>query len=206
MPLNTAVQDTDKKLEAFGNAILGEAIEESRRITDELHKRQEEIISGAKAEISADAERYVNVRISEIQAREGRRVAARMTENKHTLLQYREDCATESFAKVSARIEAFTASEDYLPHLKTLLRQAVEALGYGFSATVYLRPEDMRFADELMNSASGVSLAFAEGSFALGGLSLVCLSKGRRVDMTFDSALSDMVGHFSELAGLNIGN
>ena len=64
----------------------------------------------------------------------------------------------------------------------------------------------MRFADELMNSASGVSLAFAEGSFALGGLSLVCLSKGRRVDMTFDSALSDMVGHFSELAGLNIGN
>lgn len=206
MVLDTAINDTDKKLEAFGAAIITEAIDESRRITDELLKKQYEMVDKAEAEIAEETARRTKTRIDEIKAREGRRVAAKMTENKRALLQYREDCAAETFEQIKSRIAEFTASENYLPHLKALLQKAVGVLGYGFSATVYLREEDMHFESELMKSVSSVSLAFEAGSFTLGGLSLVCQSKGRRVDMTFDSALGDMIGHFSELSGLNIGD
>lgn len=199
------IQETDKKLEAFTGAIVADAIRESKAITEELHKKQNELISRAEKEISSEAERYKKNRIAEIMAREGRRVNTRMTQNKYTLLQYREDCATEAFGEVRERIKTFTASHEYLPHLKQLLQKAIDALGYGFSAEVYLRREDMRFADELLHAATGVSLDFKEGSFSLGGLSVVCPAMGRRADMTFDTALSDMLGHFSELTGLNMG-
>lgn len=206
MVLDTEIKYTDEKLKAFSSSILNEAIAESRRITDELHRRKLEMAKRTEAQIAEDTARRTKARINEIRAGESRRVAARMTENKRALLQFREDCATKTFDEVRERIVEFTASGDYLPHLKALLQRAVNALGYGFSATVYLRSEDMRFSDELMKSVSGVSLAFSEGDFSLGGLSLVCQSRGRRVDMTFDSAMSDMVGHFSELSGLNIGD
>ena len=206
MVLDTAIKDTDKKLAAFSDTVLTEAIEESRRITDQLKKKQNELIARAEKEIAEETDRRVKNRVAEIKAREGRRVAGKMTENKRALLQFREDCATQTFEQAKQQIAAFTASEEYLPHLINLLQRAVGVLGYGFSATVYLREEDMRFADELIKSVTGVSLAFSAGSFSLGGLSLVCQSKGRRVDMTFDSALGDMVGHFSELAGVNIGD
>ncbi len=199
------IQETDKKLEAFTDAIVDAAIAQSKTITDELREKQQEMIDRAEAEISAEAERYKNAKIAEIMAREGRRVNSKMTDNKHTLLQYREDCATETFSQVKEKIVRFTSSEDYLPHLKKLLQKAIDALGYGFSAEVYLRREDMHFADELLSAASGVSLAFKEGNFALGGLTVVCPSMGRRVDMSFDAALGDMVGHFSELTGLKLG-
>ncbi len=205
MVLDTAVNDTDKKLEAFTDTILAEAIEDSRRITQELREKQNQLIAKAEAEIAADTQRRIKTRIAEGKARESRRVAAKMTDNKRTILQYREDCTAEAFGEVKKRIAAFTASEDYLPHLQRLLSKAVGVLGYGFSATVYLRQEDMHFAPELMSNVVGVSLAFEQGSFTLGGLSLFCQSKGRRIDITFDSALGDMVGHFSELLGLNIG-
>ena len=206
MVLDTALKDTDKKLAAFSDSIIAEANEDSKRITEALQEQRDSLIKAAEAEIAEETARRTKLRINEINAREGRRVAAQMMENKRAQLQCREDCAAEAFEVAKQRIAFFTTSSEYLPHLKWLLSRAVGVLGYGFSATVYLRGEDMQYADELMKSVSGVSLAFCEGSFKLGGLSLVCRSRGRRIDMTFDSALSDMVGHFSELSGLNIGD
>ena len=70
---------------------------------------------------------------------------------------------------------------------------------------VYLRPEDMHFSDELQESVTGVNLAFREGDFYLGGMRVVCPSKGQRIDMSFDTAMSDMLGHFTEITGINMG-
>lgn len=198
------IQDTDKKLEAFTDAILAKAFEDSQGIVSELTEKEQEIISKKKAEIEAEANRYAETKISEIRTREGYRVNSRMTENKRTLLQYREDCANEANDAIKAKIAEFTASEEYLPHLKELLQKAVDVFGYGFSAEVQLRPEDMKYADELASFVSGVSLTFAKGSFELGGLCLYCPSKGKQVDLTFDEALDDLMDHFAEITGLRI--
>ena len=198
------MQDTDKKLEAFTDTIIAEAMDEANKITFELRARQDAMIKDAETATANDADRYQKSSIAEIRASEERRISAKLNSNKHALLEYREAWANEMHKQVIGRINDFTASDAYLPHLKELLKRAIDSLGYGLSAEVFLRPEDLRYADELLNSTSGVSLAFTEGDFSLGGLRVVCHSKGQRIDMSFDTALSDMVGHFSEIAGIKM--
>ena len=198
------IQDTDKKLEAFTDTIISEAVEEAHQITIDLRNKQDELIKQAEAEIAAEAERYEKVTVAAVKAAEEIRISAKQTENKRVLLEYREACAIETYKQVQQKIGEFTACAEYLPHLKKLLKKAIDTLGYGFSAEVFLRSEDMHFADELLVSSSGVSLAFFEGDFSLGGLRVVCRSKGQRIDMSFDTALNDMIGRFSELAEISM--
>jgi len=198
------IKDTDKKLEEFTGAIITDAIEDSKKIVLELRDKQEKLISKADTDIAAEAMRYQNVKIAEIKTKENLRINARMTGNKFTLLQYREEWANKAFVEVRDKVVEFTASEEYLPHLESLLKRAIEFLGYGHLVEISLRPEDMHFADELMSSVTGVSIAVTQGSFSLGGLRVICPSKGQRLDLSFDTSLNDMVGHFSELAGLKM--
>jgi len=198
------IKDTDKKLEEFTGAIITDAIEDSKKIVLELRDKQEKLISKADTDIAAEAMRYQNVKIAEIKTKENLRINARMTENKFALLQYREEWANKAFIEIRDKVVEFTASDEYLPHLELLLKKAIEFLGYGFLVEVSLRPEDMHFADDLIRSVTGVSIAVTEGSFSVGGLRVVCPSKGQRLDLSFDTSLKDMVGHFSELAGLKM--
>lgn len=198
------IKETDKKLEEFTGAIIADAIEDSNKIVFDLREKQEKLIKKADADIAAEAMRYQNAKITEIKTNENLRINARMTENKHALLKYREDNANEAFKEVSAKIVEFTNSEDYLPHMKNQLKKAIDFLGYGCLVELILRPEDMHLGDELIGSVTGVSITVMEGAFSLGGLRVVCHSKGQRIDLSFDTALSDMVGHFSELAGLKM--
>lgn len=195
------MQDTDKKLEAFTDTIIAEAMDEAHKITFDLRAKQDAMIKDAETATVAEADRYQKSSIAEIRASQERRISAKLNSNKHTLLEYREAWANEMHKQVIGRINDFTVTDAYLPHLQELLKKAIDSLGYGLSAEVFLRPEDMQYADELLKSTSGVSLAFTEGDFSLGGLRVVCHSKGQRIDMSFDTALSDMVGHFSEIAG-----
>lgn len=197
--------DTDKKLADFTNAMLSTAIEQSHDIIAQLSEKEKELIDRATEDIGAEVERYKNLKLAEIKADASHRVTTRMTDNKRTLLQYREDIANQVFDEVMEKIRQLTESEEYLPHLKGLLKKAVSVFGYGFAAVAILRPEDMHFADELLGEAVGVSLAFEEGAFTLGGLCLSCPAMGKQVDLTFDSALSDMVGHFADMSGLQVG-
>lgn len=198
------VLDLEKKLAAFTEAMLNAAVDDSLSAMLELRQREKVLLAQAREEISEEVSRYKSKRLAEIKARESHRVTNRMTENKRVLLQLREESAKQAFDEAKEKIVRFTQSEDYLPHLKGLLQKAVETLGYGISAEVSLRPEDMKYADELLSSVRGVSLAFREGSFTLGGLCVYAPARGKQVDMSFDSAMTDMVGHFADMSGLRV--
>lgn len=194
----------DKKLENFIDVMISEATDQSGAITEALRQKEAELMAKAEAQIEAETQKHIRTRIAEISAAENHRVSTRMTENQHTLLEFREKSAQNVYADVAQRVAEFTASPDYLPHLKMLLAKAIETFGYGYSAEILLRREDMKFADELISSATGVSLSAAEGSFSLGGLCFNCFARGKRIDLTFDSALQDIKGHFSDYAGIQI--
>lgn len=198
------VLDSEKKLAAFMEAMLNAAVDDSLGAMQELRQREKTLLDQAREEISEEVSRYKSKRLAEIKARESHRVTNRMTENKRVLLQLREESSKLAFKEAREMIARFTQSEDYLPHLKGLLQKAVETLGYGISAEVSLRPEDMKYADELLSSVGGVSLAFREGSFTLGGLCVYAPARGKQVDMSFDSAMGDMVGHFADMSGLRV--
>lgn len=195
-------QSLEKKLDAFTEVMISEATEQSRAITEELRRAEAEQMAKAEARIKAEVEKYTRNRIAEITAAENHRISTCMTDGQHRLLEYREACAQEIYADIARRIAEFTSSEEYLPHLKKLLQRAISAFGYGYSAEILLRSEDMKYSSELVGSVSGVSLTVSEGSFVLGGLCLNCPARGKRADLTFDSALADMKGHVSDYTGI----
>lgn len=196
------IQDSEGKLEAFTEAVYSKAIEDSHDIVNELNRQKEIMLSRKQKEIEAEAERYVETKIAEIRSREGSRLNSRITGNKRTLLQYREDCANEVYDAVKLKISRFAESEEYLPKLKTLLQKAVETMGYDCTAEVQLRPADMKYKGILAGEAGGSDLAFVSGDFELGGLRLYCPEKGKRIDLSFDETLDEMMEHFAEITGL----
>lgn len=196
------IRNSEGKLEAFTEAVCSKAIEDSDNIVKELDREKKDMLGKKQSEIEDEAERYVLAKISEIHAREGNKLSSHINENKRTLLQFREDCANEIYDAVKLKIRGFTESEEYLPQLKALLQKAVELMGYGFVAEVQLRPADMKYAEVLGGQVSGVSLAFVSGDFELGGLRLYCPAKSKRIDLSFDEALEDMMCHFAEITGL----
>ena len=46
--------------------------------------------------------------------------------------------------------------------------------------------------------------SFEEGGFSLGGLVFECAEKGRKIDLSFDAALEDLEGRFSEITGFSL--
>lgn len=193
-----------RKLEQFIESVLGESSEEAGRILNELQAKKEEAVAQAKEQIAYEAARHQAAKISEIKARESRRVSAHMTKNRLELFEYREDCAKEVFEAARRHIIEYVASPEYPEHLAGLLDKAIGQLGRGFSADVELRADDMHLQEYLLKSVTGVSLRFLEGDFSMGGLRLACQSRGLRVDLSFDSAMADQIGHFSELSGMYI--
>ncbi len=198
------VLDTEKKLEAFNSSIMDTVFDEALKHLDEMHAREAEIMEKAEKEIKEEVKHYRQRRFAEIRTAESHRVTTRMTENKRTILQLREEQARETFQEARERIRRFTESEEYPEHLCRLLQQAIDVLGYGFAAEVILRPEDMKYSDKLLSAAHGVSLAFREGDFRLGGLCLYCPAMGKRVDMNFDDSLAELVTHFADMSGLTV--
>ncbi len=199
------IKETDKKLEEYTAAIIADAIEDSNKIVFELRDKQEKMIKKADADLTAEALRYQNARIADIKTEESLRINARMIENKYTLLKYREDCANQAFDVVRAKIAAFTESADYLPHLVQMLQKIVGFMGVDAAIELFLRPEDMHFVGQLKAEAPEAKLSFSEGELTLGGMRAICPEKGRSIDMTFDTSVHDMIGHFTELTGLNTG-
>lgn len=195
----------EKKLEAFTNTIISEAIEDAHTITLALQSRQAEIIEKAEKGIAEEAKRYQRAAIAELKAEQERRISAKLGTNKFTLLEFREACTQEIYEQVERKVIEFTDSPAYLPHLKHLLKTALATLGTAAEAEIYLRAKDIQFQEELAAVVPEARLRFFEDGFSLGGLLVVSPSKARRIDMSFDTALADMVGHVSELAGLKMG-
>ena len=53
--------------------------------------------------------------------------------------------------------------------------------------------------------ARACELSFAEGGFSLGGLVFECPEHCRQIDLSFDAALEDLEGRFSEITGFSHG-
>lgn len=196
--------DQEEKLHAFTKTALREASRDAQRIKDELRARHDKAMAEAHSKYRAEIGRWREAKAAEARSAETRRVNSVIAENRRAMLDYRESCAKDVFAALPERLHAFTSSADYPKHMIRLLRRAYEAIGGSETMELYLREADMGLAETLCAALPDASLVVLEGDFKLGGLCLNCPEKHVRADLSFDSAMSDMVGHFSELAGMEM--
>lgn len=192
------MQEEKSKLEGFTSAVITAAEQHAARINEETEQLEREAIDNYAADLKAAAA------LADAKVRENKRVVSEGLAAKRSLLQFREDCAADVFAEVRRRVLALHDSAGYAGTLKDQLLRALSAVPGAHSAVVELRHEDMARAADLAAAAPGVELKFVEGAFTLGGLVLDCAEAGRKIDLTFDAALEDLEGRFSEITGFSL--
>ncbi|MCL1827934.1 MAG: V-type proton ATPase subunit E [Oscillospiraceae bacterium] len=194
---------TDReKLDIFNKTVLNEAMADSKRITEQFEKAVETATKQAEDAIDLEVQKYEVAKRAEITARERRRIRSEKNDRHHKLLEFREDCAGETYKTVTEYIDEFIKTDKYPDYLVRILTGAAKRLPDNTPAEIYLRPEDMHLSGYLIDKVPGISMSFNKGTFSLGGMWLSAPQLKLRIDMSFDSAMSDIIGHFSELSGM----
>ena len=127
-------------------------------------------------------------------------------ESKRKIYLRRKEIGAEVFDKVRARVAEYTASPEYFPHLRELLRTAAEQLPGAKRVYLRLRREDLPLGEELARAIAPVEVVCEEGAFSMGGLALSCPELGLQVDCSFDNRLEELAGHFAESFGLSVSD
>lgn len=198
------MNDIQKKLNDFSAEIIKEANSGSKEILAAIENDRSRALSAAAAEIAQETARYLKAKFEEIKGLESRHISTTMMENRRQLFLLRGEFADEVFNLVREKIVDFTNSFQYFIQLKILLARGIDELKCNDVMEVFLRNEDVTLAEELAKSVSGTKLTFREGHFTLGGLLITCPANHITIDMTFDAALDDLVGHFAEIFGLGL--
>ena len=196
--------DQEEKLYSFTQTALREATRDAQRIKDELRAKHDKAMAEVHIKYKAEISRWREAKAAEVRSAEMRRVNTVLADNRRAMLDYRESCAQDVFEALPERIRAFTESDAYPAHMVRLLRRAYESIGGNAPMELCLREKDMHLREKLCAALPEATLTVVEGNFTLGGLCLSCPDKRMRADLSFDSAMADMVGHFSELSGMEM--
>lgn len=198
--------DIHEKLNTFQQIILDDAAREREALLSEVERVRKTRLSAAEAELRKEIEARVQTEASAISGEMGQKISRQLLLDKRIIATRREEMAQEVFSLVRDRLLAFTQTDAYLPHLKKLYAEAFQALGNPYDGVILLRDADMQYTKELSAVLPGRHVTFQTGSFTLGGLIVDCHSKLLRADLSYDTALGDLDGHFAELFGLSLAD
>ena len=198
--------DLNEQFDKFKQIVLDEALQDQQELRSQIDAERSARLKEAEEQIKRETDEMVQTRARAITSETGREISRRMLANKHAVATRREAIAAEVFSAVREKILAFTETEEYLPHLRKLYVDAFGALGNPYDGMIWLRPEDMQYARDLTAALPGRHVNFQEGDFRLGGLIVDCQSRLLRADMSYDTALGDLEGHFAELFGISLAD
>lgn len=198
------MQEEKSKLKGFTSAVMAAAEQRAAKLNEETDRLEREAMEHYSADLTAAAAKRRAAALADARVRENKRVVSEGLAAKRSLLQFREDCADDVFAEVRRRVLELPKQPEYGDTLREQLWRALDAVPGARNAVVELRREDMGYAQSLNAASPGVKLSFVEGSFSLGGLVLECADKGRKIDLSFDAALEDLEGRFSEITGFSL--
>lgn len=193
-----------ERLETLTRAILDESESVTDKILEEVKEKHAAARQASIAALEEDVIQYKKAKISEMRNAQSRRLSACMVDSRRELFKLRQEYSDKVFELLHEKLSAFTASPQYLNKLKQYLSRALAEIGGGEKMLVFLRKADMKYAEELSKYAEGYDLEFEESSFEEGGMMVSCLAKNLSIDMTFDTELRDLGGHFAEMFGLEL--
>ena len=191
-----------KKLAKFAEEIMNIAKSECSTIEQETQSDLEAQRASLKAAADSEAAKYIEAELREI---DGQARAAAFNEKdrlRKELFSIREKYMSNVFTQAADRLKAFTESADYGSFLQA---KAAEAARQGdFSGgTLYLRKEDLSYADSLTKAFPGCTAA-ASDEIRLGGLIAVSADGRTRLDLSLDTALEDQKQWFFSNSRLDI--
>lgn len=200
------MQQQVEKLLHFTDVVVKDAVRESDAQRQLLAQTRTRTLERVQEEAKEAARAYYDREAARIRAEAGREISKHLMESKRKIYLRRKEIGAEVFDKVRARVAEYTASPEYFPHLRELLRTAAEQLPGAKRVYLRLRREDLPLGEELARAIAPVEVVCEEGAFSMGGLALSCPELGLQVDCSFDNRLEELAGHFAESFGLSVSD
>lgn len=200
------MQQQVEKLLHFTDVVVKDAVRESDAQRQLLAQTRTRTLERVQEEAKEAARAYYDREAARIRAEAGREISKHLMESKRKIYLRRKEIGAEVFDKVRARVAEYTASSEYFPHLRELLRTAAEQLPGAKRVYLRLRREDLPLGEELARAIAPVEVVCEEGAFSMGGLALSCPELGLQVDCSFDNRLEELAGHFAESFGLSVSD
>lgn len=204
MPINS----NQEKLDKFNVAIQHYALEQQKRIQEEVEAFQKKELEQAEDEVLQEAYGMIQKEMAEMRNRISREMAQRENEERKKLLKKRQSISEDVFRRVADRLLQFTKTEEYPLLLEKYAREAGQMLishkAENCSCEILVRQEDLPFANRLQSALGLTATVRAEDSIQLGGLRVLCPEKKLEADSTLDTLLEEQKGWFEEMSGLSV--
>ncbi len=204
MPINS----NQEKLDKFNVAIQHYALEQQKRIQEEVEAFQKKELEQAEDEVLQEAYGMIQKEMAEMRNRISREMAQRENEERKKLLKKRQSISEDVFRRVADRLLQFTKTEGYPLLLEKYAREAGQMLishkAENCSCEILVREEDLPFANRLQSALGLTATVRAEDSIQLGGLRVLCPEKKLEADSTLDTLLEEQKGWFEEMSGLSV--
>ena len=198
--------EVNSSFSRFSQIVLDDASRERTRILEDVETRRSKALREAEQAAAAAMRQTIHEETVRLEAESGRTISRHMLENNRRIATRREAISEEVFRAVHDRLLSWTRTPEYRQALGKLYCRAFEELGSPWDAVIYLRQEDLALDSDLARLLPGRHVEFREGSFTLGGLIMDCHSRMLRVDLSYDTALGDLDGHFAEMFGLRLSD
>lgn len=198
------MEGLEKKLIYFQKIVEQEAIEEKRKIEQEVYRKKEEKMEVEKKRIQKESEQRIEEERCRLEKECKQQISKEVYEQKKELLKKRDEIMTSLLQNISKKLEQFCKSEAYKQHLFSLVESAVKNFGSEM-LTVYFKPEDQPVIDFIKKQDAYKKMEWIEdSSILLGGFILKKKGSNRIADETFDEKLREAQEKFLTESDLSL--
>ncbi len=183
----------ESDLKGFIETVNSEIDKQINDILEDAEKQRKDILSKAEKEALDDAYQKIQSAVSKNQSREKMTISKAEQEARINLLTYREKLVQSIFDEVERKVIEFTKSNRYKDYLISLLCEE----NIQDETVIYLKPEDMQYVNQLMETQRKDCVFTEEKSIKYGGLSVQNKNSPILINKTIDNMLEEERRNFS---------
>ncbi len=195
--------NNDNKSSKFLDAIKKYNEEERAKIVSEIEEKKQSAVKDAEAKGKAEADRYVKKLLSKEKSDITGKYAVKNLEAQGEIFKTRDNMVKEVFNRCKEKLTKFTETAEYKDKLISYAQEVSDTFG-DKSCIVYVKPDDLKFENDIKSVFKGEVEVKSDIEIRIGGLRGFCDELKLVADNTLDSMLDNKKSWFIENADLKI--
>lgn len=190
------------KINSFIKSITDVASDKKAKLDAETEEMLGSERAAMKAQAKKAASEYIRAKSASIKLEAGRRISESAAQSRKAVFSRRAEIAEGIFSAAAEKLRAFTASPEYVSFLIESAGNVLKSFDRG-GVTLRLRPEDMKFKDQLSEEFPNACFSEDNG-IKIGGIKGIDSLGSLMIDDSLDSRLESQKKWFEENSGLYI--
>lgn len=197
----------DDKFAHFSKSVIGKAEQDFQAQLAAIDQKHQQLLDRFKTEIEEKAAELKAKTLHQALYEKKMKLSRAQLTRKRRIITAKEEMMERLMHRVRQELEAFVASEAYLPFLEGMVRRAAPVLQQMEGLVLRLRPQDQeRCGAALISTVNAVAPGLWQGvrfedlpEASIGGMMLLNDQRTVRFDLTLQTLLEDQRGMVGEL-------